>query len=646
MTNHAHALPRILNGRRFIVPDYQRPYSWEERQLEDLWHDLDLMTERSRHYTGTLVIKELDDELVADSGDTFVSCEVVDGQQRLTTCLLLIHELRTVLVGLNHDLATDRAFNLDTTYGPLVVGGFIQARLQLGEDLNDYWLNVILGDDQQSKQNLTEGEKRLRDAQIFFRKKLADLTSGRDIDQTVEVLQRLQTRLTNGLRFLTYEIEPGSHAGEIFETLNGRGRALTEMEKIKNYLLFLANYAPENSKGLLAAQINQSWSSIYDLLARHNTDEGIVLRAHWLATHHPRAQNWKGAVSVKERFARERYVPGSARLTSRDEEDTNPEAASQLVRDVQSYIKGLERCAMFTAEFQSQDATYQSFNDGAVIAAARASAARLRRTEITAPFLPLVLASRLAHPGDGSFYARLLDACERYAARVFIIGQRRTNSGQSRMYRLAHDLYRGNQTQREVLDAIARLTLEFANDEIVSTGLSATQNWYHRHGHKYFLYEYELAQASRVDDVPKFSTFAQGSKRSRTTEHILPQHPKWDSGDWSAFTHEDHASLVHSIGNLVLTDDNSTYSNHSFARKRGSALAANRCYAKSKLTQERELAELDDWTPAEVEARRQRLANWALDRWHVNRPRPAQADDSSNEDEETDALELEETDNS
>ncbi|MBB1026071.1 MULTISPECIES: DUF262 domain-containing protein [unclassified Dietzia] len=634
--NSAQALPQVLNGRRFVVPDYQRPYSWQTQQLEDLWHDLDLMTDKSKHYTGTLVLKDLDREVMDDAGDVYVECEVVDGQQRLTTCLILIAELRQALLKLPHDLAAPRAENLEKSYGRLVVGGLPQARLQLGEDLNKHWMEVILGNGQQSKQILTEGEIRLDGAKDFFRIKLDELTADLDPNDALRVLQRLQTRLTHGLHFLIYEIEPSSHAGEIFETLNGRGRPLTSMEKIKNYLLFLADYAPENSRGTLAREINQAWSNIYALLASQDTDESLVLRAHWLATHQPRAQNWKGSVSIKQRFARERYVPGSARLSSRGGEDKNPEGPIRLVQDVRSYVRSLEQCAMFAAEFHSLEAKYQSFGNSISLREARSSAARLKRTDTIAPFMPLIFAARLLHPGDGKFYTRLLDACERYAARVYLIGQRRTNTGSSRLNTLAHELYCGRKSTGETLQQITHFTLDYANDEIIRAGLSSTQNWYLRRSHKYFLYEYELSLASRVDDVPPFSTYADSSNRGRTTEHILPQNPNWDSGQWSAFSQEEHTTLVNSIGNLVLTDDNSHYSNHSFDRKKGSAQAKGPCYATSRLAQEREIAEVDDWTPEQVRERGRRLQSWALKRWYVERPSTTQVIVAGSEDDDED----------
>lgn len=636
MPNNALALSRVLNGRVFVVPDYQRPYAWEQRQLEDMWQDLDLMADGAKHYTGTLVLKELEKDLVTDGGDSLTICDVVDGQQRLTTCLILVDQLRRALSQIDHDLARERAEHLARTYGPLTVAGQAQARLRLGEDLNDHWVHVILGEGQQGKPSLTAGERRLSDAAAFFKEQIAALHAGMSTDAALSALQRLQTRVTTGLRFLTYEVEPESHAGEVFETLNGRGRDLTDMEKIKNYLLFLADTLPPDKAQALARSINKAWSEIYELLARQDADENTLLRSHWLATYEPMARYWKGAPSVKQRFSREKYVPGSSRLTTggtASPADVEP-LQTELMDSVRAYVMTLRDCAMFTLEFLDPQAQFQQFGpDRELTASAQSASARLRRSGVTAVFRPLLFAARLRHGSNGAFYVDLINACERYAARVFVMGQKRATSGQSRLYRLAHDLYEGDDPE-QVLDEINALTWYHADDDVVRAAFGPKKQWYWRtQGHKYFLYEYELSKAVRHGDVKDFETYAAGARSKRTTEHILPQNPAWDSGEWTSFSLQQHADLVHGIGNLVLTDDNSSYGNKPFAAKRGAPGQGQACYAKSFLVQERDLALLEEWTPATLDDRRHMLMEWALERWPATAPAaPVQAEEDSDED--------------
>ena len=72
----------ISNNRHFIVPKFQRDYSWNYEQWDDLWQDIETMREeRDEHYMGYLVLQTQDDKLFY----------IIDGQQRFTTVLMLIY---------------------------------------------------------------------------------------------------------------------------------------------------------------------------------------------------------------------------------------------------------------------------------------------------------------------------------------------------------------------------------------------------------------------------------------------------------------------------------------------------------------------------------------------------------------------------
>ena len=105
----------------------------------------------------------------------------------------------------------------------------------------------------------------------------------------------------------------------------------------------------------------------------------------------------------------------------------------------------------------------------------------------------------------------------------------------------------------------------------------------------------------------------------------MPQHPKADDACWwEHFSKEQHAALVHSLGNLALTYDNSSYGNKCFDKKRGKPLSPDepesKCYAQGTLKQEQLLAQYEIWTPEVIEQRQKQLAAWALERWSVESP--------------------------
>ena len=628
-------LTTVLSDRLLEVPDYQRPYAWTTKQLEDLWEDLDLVGPKGQHYFGTLVLRDVRDDdgevrtSLDEAGTTLRHSEVVDGQQRVTTCVVLLDRIRRRLAGLAGDGiegAAAIAESLRRSFGVVVVDNVSVPRLRLGQDLNEYWTSVVLGDEQYVGGALIGGAARLAGAVAFFDARLIELANGVDPTEFVTRLRELQRRVTAGLRVLVYEVASAAEVGVIFETLNERGRPLTELEKTKNYLLYLARQIPDGRTDDLAAFINSRWAGIFGALAR--SDGGMddqLLRVHWLATQNADLRSWQGVASIKRAFDRSRYVSASTRIIPSSFRPDEPKAAfDHLYSEVKDYVASLHHCAHFVAEMFDPHAQFVAFGSGRE--RARRASAALARSGVVALYRPLLCAARLRYPNDGDFYADLADVLDRYSARVFVISQRRANAGQAKLASLAFDLFKKRATPEEVLDAVSVLLWRYASDTQVRAALeSETENWYARRGHKYFLYEYELSRMGSGEQLQQFGYFIKKGNEQRTTEHILPQNP--DPGAacwWDSFSKEEHVALRHALGNLVLTLDNSQYSNKCFADKRGAPLGAGStpkaCYAQSSFHQERELAAFDTWTPDTIRARQKQLAEWALERWAVSVP--------------------------
>src|SRR5438309_2078309 len=108
---NALTVEKLFAGRLLRVPDYQRGYAWEQKQWDDFLEDLDLLSPGKHHFTGTVVLDRITkaDPGQAPAGDawdyagaSYESFDVVDGQQRLTTVVLLLDAIRRVLEALGH----------------------------------------------------------------------------------------------------------------------------------------------------------------------------------------------------------------------------------------------------------------------------------------------------------------------------------------------------------------------------------------------------------------------------------------------------------------------------------------------------------------------------------------------------------------
>ena len=96
-----YSLQDIFNQRLFRIPDYQRGYSWTEQQLNEFWEDVINLPIDREHYTGMISLRKINKDEAKNWTEEFwlinnwgySAYHVVDGQQRLTTFIILINEI-------------------------------------------------------------------------------------------------------------------------------------------------------------------------------------------------------------------------------------------------------------------------------------------------------------------------------------------------------------------------------------------------------------------------------------------------------------------------------------------------------------------------------------------------------------------------
>ena len=80
----------LLESGRFVVPDFQRNYAWEAKQVNEFWNDLEFITQsQDEHFVGSVI-------LLLEDGNP--DLQVIDGQQRLTTIFMLISLIRDLMM--------------------------------------------------------------------------------------------------------------------------------------------------------------------------------------------------------------------------------------------------------------------------------------------------------------------------------------------------------------------------------------------------------------------------------------------------------------------------------------------------------------------------------------------------------------------
>jgi len=616
--DNLYTIAKFFSNRLLFIPNYQRGYAWEETQWEDFIQDLELLTKNKEHFTGMVVLhpRSKGGDLITDEeGKDYEESNIVDGQQRLTTAVILLDIIRREM--LEYEALESVAKGIEKNYiaalGPYPDWKPIP-KITLNRDCQNFFYHTILGRETDIVGPQIRSHKLLLGVKEHFNDYLKKKRTEFGIAYP-EYLGDLHRKVTQLLTFVIYTVDEEAEVGVIFETMNNRGKGITELEKVKNYLLYLATKLdlPKNSIQKLADEINDTWTHIFErLMAADLGDvayEDQLLRAHWLMVYDYNRQNWHQSRSIKERFSLKRY---------QDRHDA-------LHKDIYGYLTSLRNsttayCDILnprhSAAFKALD--LDEFLHQKILHAAD----RLARLGAMAAFLPLLMAVRIQLPGDGHAYLESVELCERFAFRVYRWVGRPSNTGQSRLFRLGYNLYQ-NEEIWTALEGLRRAVLGYCTDSQFKNRFDRDgEDWYRWTGIKYFLYEYEqhLADQSGQPVRMPWEYLAQ-ARKDDTIEHILPQEPDRE-GYWEErFNEEQYKKNLHDIGNFTLTYDNSALGNKPFPEKKGRP-GQSGCYAGSKLFVEQQIASYEDWTEESIIARRNEIETWALERWHIVTPPP------------------------
>ncbi len=599
---HLQSLKKIFQDQLFIIPDYQRGYAWEKQQWQDLLDDLELLDSEQDHYTGTLVIHpEASGKVSDDNGDDYTVYNVVDGQQRLTTVSILLNELIK-----QFETAGDKtkADVMRTRYIATVRGGKPLPKLRLNRDTNDFYTNNIIAAQKDiSHAPSIRSEARLAEAKRYFN---TYFTEKRTVlgDSYPAWLEAMRTKMVSQMKLTVYVVPKASEVGVIFEVMNNRGKPLTHMERVKNYLLYVCARLEKSDGEELAEEVNHTWTYIYErimLCGGFGWMEDYLLRYNWIMTQHYQPKYWNGYNSVKAKYSLKAYHDDLQKL--RD--------------DIRTYVSLLKKSCKAYCDIANPSAAdaFDDIQDGRMRKEISEYSMKLIRLGTTATFAPLLMAVRLSGE-SGEKYLQVLKICELYAFRVFRMLELRANKGQSHFFWSAHEYFNNRLTFDGMYSGLHSLLTRVCPESAYVQEVDYVGDWYNWYGLKYLLYEYELHLITQ-NGYPMYlnwEVFSQKDKKD-TVEHILPQTP--DRPYWRKhWKKREINEALSDIGNLVVTFDNSSYGNKGFPDKKGKP-GEGVCYANSPLFSEKTLCKYADWDYAAFLERRDKIADWMKERWYI-----------------------------
>ncbi|WP_247950600.1 DUF262 domain-containing protein [Streptococcus constellatus] len=292
MLGNLETLDVILRENLLRIPDYQRGYSWKVKEVRDFWEDLELIDENRNHYAGVLTFEQVDSKIYGNwNKEKWLITErrmkpyyIVDGQQRLTTAVILLVTILEIAKDLYPEKKLDTNRSIESIYSDYIAQEKDGNKTYkfLYDNTSDslaFYIKEILKDDFPVNSDYAveknEYSNNLKSAKDFFTNQCKKLS--------FENLDKLLKKLLYHLVFNKYIIDEELDIFVTFETMNNRGKPLSKLELLKNRLIYLTMLLKNNdsAKANLREQINECWKKLYRYLG---TEELNITNGSFLGT--------------------------------------------------------------------------------------------------------------------------------------------------------------------------------------------------------------------------------------------------------------------------------------------------------------------------------------------------------------------------
>ena len=488
-------LHQLLTNQLFRIPQYQRSYSWGTRQRRDLFEDIRLSyapENSTDHFMATVVALARDRVRIAGIASEHLRVDIVDGQQRITTLILL---LKAITKSLDTSESTQK--NLcDEIEKMLVKPDAIELLLQTNQDSSDHFANYI----RTGYFANASSAKTLADRQL--------LTAMKDCEDFVKdwqneglSLENLVGHLFNRLTFIYHQIDDEGLVYTVFEVLNSRGLQVSWFDRLKSMLMAIVFESKEtDARDENIVKVHQLWSDIY---------RTIGLRI--------------GLSTESLRFAATLYR-GSAPSRPLGEEESvdllhkGASAGPGAVIDVSRWIKSVTEAVDKVRENRRLNAVTD-------IQQARLVATAVNlRTDIGA-----------------AEKERILRRWENVSFRIYGMNAKDARTAVGDYTRLAWNIGKGGYSVNQILEELARIGQRYPIDKAVKE-LRQTNCYEKLAGEelKYFFHRYEehLTRKAGANFENRHWDHIWSRDSAESIEHILPQ--------------SEGSEHVHWLGNLLL----------------------------------------------------------------------------------------------
>ena len=501
----------------------------------------------------------------------------------------------------------------------------------------EYLKYKVLGQEYGGTIKETYYTKNLKYAKEFFGKELLAYYEKKGI----EGINDLYRKLTLKLMFNIHEIEDDYDVFVAFETMNNRGKRLTNLELLKNRLIYLTTlYSSDILDGTdqiaLRELINKAWSEVYYQLGRNENNllsDDEFLRAHWIIYYSYSRKRGDDYIKFLLRKFSYKSIFENIIEVNPDEDDptvfmsdqqdddddievdSSPNVTDEFLqpKEIIDYVNSLNE----TAEYWYYTFYPEKCPD--ITEEEQVWIEKLNRIGI-GYFRPIVAVSLIPRL-EYSKYERIAfyKAVERFIFITFRMAMYQSSYKSSDYYRKTHEVYMENMSLSDVTEDLINTTNENAADAVrvfvtrMNKRFISQDGFYSWRELRYFLYEYEYSLASKYKlDKLSWADLTKVVKDKITVEHILPQTPTklyWRN-NFRQFTPEEIKTLSASLGNMLPLSQsiNSKLQNDSFDDKKARGYS-NGCHCEIEISKE------DSWDAKHIYDRGMKLLSFMETRW-------------------------------
>jgi len=550
----------LSNGKRYIVPPFQRDYAWDTDEWTELWADIlevHAAPPDANHYLGALVLQP--------SGDRSDS-RIIDGQQRLVTLSLLALAVigrigRLAQAGTDSEDNRERVRLLREKFVSTKDSASLQhsSRLRLNEHDHGFYETYLLqGHVPPRPARLQGSEARLFRAFRFFDNAVEQLFGASASGP--ELARFLESTIALKLRFIEIVVDDDETAFTVFETLNSRGVALGTADLLKNFMFAAAAKGGRDDLELARTW----WDRIVGLVP---LDQMATFLFHRLSTRVVDMREKRVFSEVKALVPKQISVFDFLRETA-------------------------ESAEIYAALDDPRGDFWAEFPD----ARKHVHILEVLRVEQCRPVI-LAAVPRLADRPDR--LTRLLWNLVVVSLRASIA---RVNTGdlQRAYHGVAFKVERGElKSPLAIARGLAAVTPSDDEFRIAFSQLQLDPRGPRKRLVRYLLSSLEHAFGGEPIDF---------DASDATIEHVLPENP---AGGWDSFSHEDRQRDTRRLGNLTPLEHalNKNLGGAPYERKR-EAYATSRYRLTSSISP-------TEWTPAAIRARQDGMATLATSIWRT-----------------------------